>query len=550
MRQRVDRRANALVGPQAQRVVAGRHSAPGPGSLLVGAGRPADLQEIGDEQLAVAGAQVAGVAELLDAPDLRPVLAELGRETRRPRSRRRGPRGRSREQLGGAALRQDRQLHDVGDALRRERVGELREHGVQRRASPVVDRPVPGDLLLGIDRRLVDARHDDLVALLRNPREDVDPRRGHPLADAVAMGVGLGVAHGALVDVDGAHVRRAVERELDAEDAGAAADVQAALMRADRLVVEVAPRHEARVGWRHDPGIGDEVGELQAAPAGVPGGRSSPARAARSPGAGRAAGARGRVRDAIAGLGLLEQLARRRDVRRADAAAAADDLRSLLAPAQRHRRVLGAADARLEAPARVRVVAEVRIHAERQVGEVAQVGHHPVDVVGRDAVDHQRADAHLLEAGGRAAERVALGPAPVLPVDAAQAVPAAPERQPDRKPGVEQRLDRGEQRRPHDRERLEQDEIGRLVGEEPREQPDRALALGGVDVAVDRERDRAAAPRARPRRPPGARGAARAARDPSSAPARVEFHSGATPCSSALGSPHVFVEMTSQPAAT
>ena len=185
---------------------------------------------------------------------------------------------------------------------------------------------------------------------------------------------------------------------------------------------------------------------------------------------------------------LLELRASGRDVVGADAAAAADDLRSLRPPAQGHRGVLGAADARLEAPALVGVVAQVGVDAERQVGEVAQVRQHPVDVVGRDAVDHQRVDAHLLEARRRSAEAIALRPAPVLAVDAAQAVPAAAEGQPDRKPRVQQRLDRGEQRRPHDRQRLEQDQIGRLVGEQAREQPDRALALLGVDVAVDRER--------------------------------------------------------------
>ena len=108
----------------------------------------------------------------------------------------------------------------------------------------------------------------------------------------------------------------------------------------------------------------------------------------------------------------------------------------ICAPSSRHRSASSAYSSAptlgLLSPAGGRQVAEVRVHAERQIGEVAQPRHHPGDVVRRHAVDRQRADAHLLEPARRTAERVALGAAPVLAVDAAHAVPAAAEAQPDR----------------------------------------------------------------------------------------------------------------------
>ena len=53
-------------------------------------------------------------------------------------------------------------------------------------------------------------------------------------------------------------------------------------------------------------------------------------------------------------------------------------------------------------------------------------------MVDRQAVDQQRADSHLLEPPRRAPEEIALGRAPVLAEHPADAVPAAPEREPDR----------------------------------------------------------------------------------------------------------------------
>ena len=92
---------------------------------------------------------------------------------------------------------------------------------------------------------------------------------------------------------------------------------------------------------------------------------------------------------------------------------------------------------------------------ERKVGEVTQPRQHPGDVVGRHAVDRQRADAHLLEPARRATEGVALGPAPMLAVDAAHAVATAAEAQPHGQAGVEQRLDRRVRRAAYERQGLD-----------------------------------------------------------------------------------------------
>ena len=166
----------------------------------------------------------------------------------------------------------------------------------------------------------------------------------------------------------------------------------------------------------------------------------------------------------------------------------------ICAPSSRQRTASSAysssPDPGLVTPAGRRQVAEVGVDAERQVGEVAQPGEHAGDVIGGQAVDRERADPHLLEAARGAPERVALGAAPVLAVDAAYAVAAAAEAEPHGQAGAEQGLDGRVRRAAHERQRLDQDQVGRVVLERPREQPDRLAAIGGIDVAVDAERDR------------------------------------------------------------
>ena len=113
-------------------------------------------------------------------------------------------------------------------------------------------------------------------------------------------------------------------------------------------------------------------------------------------------------------------------------------------------------------------------------------------MVDGQAVDHQRADAHLFEAARGAAEEIAFGRPPVLPEDTAHAVSAAPEGEPDGQPGLEQQLDRLEQLRiAHERERLEQDQVGRLLGEHTGEELERPAATWRVHLLGDCEGDRA-----------------------------------------------------------
>ena len=174
-------------------------------------------------------------------------------------------------------------------------------------------------------------------------------------------------------------------------------------------------------------------------------------------------------------------------------------------------------------------------------------------MVGRDAVDEQRADAHLLEAPRGAAELVALGPAPVLAVDAAHAVAAAAEATATpagRSARSSSTVSNSDGRRT--RQRLDEHEVGRrrLVGEQAREEADRLAAVGRVDVGVERERDRGGA-RARPR--PAAVTASRRPRRAMSIQctgAPASSHSRGPSAASADARPHVFVEMTSQPVAT
>ena len=191
-----------------------------------------------------------------------------------------------------------------------------------------------------------------------------------------------------------------------------------------------------------------------------------------------------------AALGLGERGAERGDVVARDAAAAADDLRALVAPAERELGVGLGADRVVEAPALAGQVAEVRVDAERQLGEVAQPRDDAGHVIDRQAVDQQRLDAHLLEAPRGAAEEVALGRAPVLAVDAAHAVAAAAVREPHGQARLEQQLDHLVGRRLADqRERLEQQHVRRVVREHAREQLDRLAPARRVDLLGDRERD-------------------------------------------------------------
>ena len=197
----------------------------------------------------------------------------------------------------------------------------------------------------------------------------------------------------------------------------------------------------------------------------------------------------------------------------------------------------------------IRVVAEVRVDAERQVGEVAEPRQHPLDVVGRQAVDQQRLDAELLEPLRSPAEEVALGPAPVLAVHAADAVAAAAEAEPHGQAGLEDSLDAAN---------VSPSRISDIVSSRIRsggsssntraEQRERLQALLDVDVAVDAEGDRA--PPARPAFVHGLSGE-RDARPGDVHPVRRPVPDGPPASRSAAARiAHVLVVITSQPAST
>jgi hypothetical protein len=271
------------------------------------------------------------------------------------------------EALHSALLADDRELHDVGDAVPVERLGQQADEVVEEVAAPEVDLAVRGVLRRRVRRALVEACDDDVVALLRHPRVEVERLGRDAIRDAVAERVGQRVRHGGGLDVDGVDVRGPVAGELHGEQPGARADVQAALVRADALPVEVAPQQE-RAGIRPgDLWVDDEVGHVE-----------REQRAAAVVAEARAVGplalpqVHGRRRAGGAGDRAGERGARRLDVLHADAAAAPDDLRALLAPPERELGVLAAADRGLRAPAVRRERTQVGVHAQRQVGEVAQ----------------------------------------------------------------------------------------------------------------------------------------------------------------------------------
>ena len=119
-----------------------------------------------------------------------------------------------------------------------------------------------------------------------------------------------------------------------------------------------------------------------------------------------------------------------------DPATAADEsLNTLPSPAQCQLRVLTVPPvAASRPPTTGGQISEVRVDAKWQIGEVAQPRHHASHVVGGHAVHQERVNAHLFKMPRRTAERIALGAAPMLSVDPAHPVPAAPKAQPYRSP--------------------------------------------------------------------------------------------------------------------
>ena len=215
-------------------------------------------------------------------------------------------------------------------------------------------------------------------------------------------------------------VRGSAERQRDRLQTRLAADVETAAPRAQTPALKMLPDEQRSLPRGRHAGIDGDVGEreriLGIAGSVPPDGR--PAVRGECLVLARAGLREAPVARACSG----ERGARRADALGSDTAAAADDLRPLLAPGERQIGVVRLQAAGLVAPAGRREVSEVRIGAERQVGEVAQPRQHSGHMVRRDAVDQQRSDAELLEAARGAPEGIALRPAPMLPVDAAVSV--------------------------------------------------------------------------------------------------------------------------------
>ena len=209
----------------------------------------------------------------------------------------------------------------------------------------------------------------------------------------------------------------------------------------------------------------------------------------------------------------------RGDVLGRDAAAAADDLRALLAPLERERRVRLRVDPLVEAPEVAREVTEVRIDAERQLREVAEPADHAGHVIDGQAVDEQGADAHLLEAACGPAEEVALRRPPVLTVDAADAVTAAAERDPDGEAELEELLDEGRTSRARGSARASRAGSGRAARRRRSSRAGSSCRCGRATRRPPRARTRPRAV-ARPPTPRFARAGCRCARCPSSAAGR------------------------------
>src|SRR3954471_11652652 len=129
-----------------------------------------DLEEVGDHHVLVAELQVVGVGEVLDALDLGPALLEqlVEVEEREVDDVRRVPG--PRQQLRRARLPEDRELHDVRRARRGQEARQQRDEVVEQVAAPEVERAMRVGLVVGVDRHLVEARHDEVVAIARDPR--------------------------------------------------------------------------------------------------------------------------------------------------------------------------------------------------------------------------------------------------------------------------------------------------------------------------------------------------------------------------------------------
>src|SRR5581483_1180221 len=145
----------------------------------------------------------------------------------------------------GLRLAHDRELHDERVAVVGEQLREQPQEMVEQVPAPVVERAVARRLLVRVDRHLVEARdyHGELPLGL--PLVEVDLLAGDAVGDSVPESVRERVRDRIAVDVDRVDAAGAVQRELDAEDPAAAADVEAISAGADAGREEVLPAQVA-----------------------------------------------------------------------------------------------------------------------------------------------------------------------------------------------------------------------------------------------------------------------------------------------------------------
>src|SRR4051812_43624232 len=222
-----------------------------------------DLEEVGDEDVLVADVQCVAIAELLDVGEVLAVGADLvGQILQLPGDHLTVHAG-SGDQVERPFARQQRGHGQVRGAFGREGTGKLGDDLVEEPAPPVVGGAVRGQLGQRVGRRLREVGDDDLVALGRDPGVDVGDIAADAIGHAVAKRVVEHVGHRVLVEVDRVHVRGAVECKLHGLQAGAAADVQAALMGADALLEEVLPQQVAARNSQGDTGVAGELGKRE-----------------------------------------------------------------------------------------------------------------------------------------------------------------------------------------------------------------------------------------------------------------------------------------------
>ena len=406
-----------------------------------------DLQQVGDHHLLLAERQVVGVGQLLDALDL---LAACPRNSswnsKKAKSTTRAAKPCRLQQLGGPLLADDRELHQVGDAARRERLGQLADQVVDQVAAPVVERPVGR-------RPARTGRRASGRGWRRSRRRRSSGTHGKRSTVAAVMRSATPLRN-ALVSVLADRARgRGRSRARAPRRCARAGRPSSPLPQPTSRQRWPAPTC-SRNRWRQTrklpcvgtktPGVADRCRGTAAGRASRPRASVQAARDGPRRGAGEPVSRRRRGRGARPGSVCSSAAFARRDVlagrRRSSRRRSARPRRATAAPCCAYSAL---ADVAVEAPAGVGEVAEVGVDAERQVGEVAQP-RRACPPTWSGGMQLSSSAPTPISSKRRAARPNASpsGPAPVLAEDAAHALAAAAEAEPHRQPRVEQPLDR------------------------------------------------------------------------------------------------------------